>query len=283
MLHLTAGRAHRPPQTNQRNPPRHADTITPFEFRHAVRHRDFRGPTAGHCGEYAQANLAILPAAHAHDFLRFCHANPKPCPLLGVGEPGDFRVPMLGRDIDIRTDVPAYNVYRDGKLSEHVESIEALWQDDFVVFAIGCSFSFEHMLAQEGIGLRHVEEGRNVPMYRTNIPNQRAGVFGGELVVSMRPLRGADAIRAVQITSRFPGVHGAPVHIGDPAELGIADLGAPDFGDAVTVRDGALPVFWACGVTPQTALMAAELPLAIAHAPGHMLMTDITNASLAIF
>jgi len=257
--------------------------MTPFEFRRAVRHRDFHGPTAGHCGDYAQANLAILPAAYAHDFLRFCHANPKPCPLLGVGEPGDFRVPVLGRDIDIRTDVPAYNVYRDGELSECVESIEAHWQDDFVVFAIGCSFSFEHMLAKEGIGLRHVEEGRNVPMYRTDIPNQRAGVFGGELVVSMRPLRGADAIRAVQITSRFPGVHGAPVHIGDPAELGIADLARPEFGDAVTVHPGELPVYWACGVTPQTALMAAKLPLAIAHAPGHMLMTDITNASLAIF
>ncbi|MDR3097546.1 MAG: putative hydro-lyase [Paraburkholderia sp.] len=260
-----------------------ADTMTPFEFRQAVRHRDFRGPTAGHCGDYAQANLAILPAAHAHDFLRFCHANPKPCPLLGVGEPGDFRVPMLGRDIDIRTDVPAYNVYRDGLLSERVESIEAFWQDDFVVFAIGCSFSFEHMLAKEGIGLRHVEEGRNVPMYRTHILNRRAGVFGGELVVSMRPLRGADAIRAVQITSRFPGVHGAPVHIGDPAELGIADLAHPEFGDALTIRAGELPVYWACGVTPQTALMAAKLPLAIAHAPGHMLMTDITNTSLAIF
>jgi uncharacterized protein YcsI (UPF0317 family) len=258
-------------------------TMTPSEFRQAVRHGDFRGPTAGHCGEYAQANLAILSAAHAHDFLRFCHANPKPCPLLGVGEPGDFRVPVLGRDIDIRTDVPAYNVYRDGVLSERVDSIEALWQDDFVVFAIGCSFSFEHMLALEGIGLRHVEEGRNVPMYRTHIPNRRAGVFGGELVVSMRPMRGADAIRAVQITSRFPGVHGAPVHIGDPAELGIADLARPDFGDAVTIRAGELPVYWACGVTPQTALMAAKLPLAIAHAPGHMLMTDITNASLAVF
>ncbi|MEM5327687.1 putative hydro-lyase [Paraburkholderia sp. JHI2823] len=257
--------------------------MTPYEFRLAVRARDFRGPTAGYCGEYAQANLAILPETHAHDFLRFCHANPKACPLLGVGEPGDFRVPALGRDIDIRTDVPAYNVYRHGELSECVHSLESLWQDDFVVFAIGCSFSFEHMLALEGIALRHVEERCNVPMYRTRRANQRAGVFGGELVVSMRPMRGADAIRAVQITSRFPGVHGAPVHIGDAAELGIADLARPEFGDAVTIRAGELPVYWACGVTPQTALMDARLPLAIAHAPGHMLMTDITNSSLAVF
>ncbi|RAR59374.1 uncharacterized protein YcsI (UPF0317 family) [Paraburkholderia unamae] len=257
--------------------------MTPYEFRLAVRTHDFRGPTAGHCGEYAQANLAILPESHAHDFLRFCHANPKACPLLGVGEPGDFHVAMLGRDIDIRNDVPAYNVYRYGELSERVGSLEAIWQDDFVVFAIGCSFSFEHMLALEGIALRHVEARCNVPMYRTRRENRRAGVFGGELVVSMRPMRGPDAIRAVQITSRFPAVHGAPVHIGDPAELGIADLARPDFGDAVAIRAGELPVFWACGVTAQTALMDAKLPLAIAHAPGHMLMTDITNASLAVF
>jgi uncharacterized protein YcsI (UPF0317 family) len=257
--------------------------MTPFEFRQSIRRGGFRGPTAGYCGDFAQANLAILPAAHAHDFLRFCHANPKACPLLGVGEPGAYRLDSLGRDVDIRTDVPGYNVYRDGRLSERVDSLTEHWRDDFVVFAIGCSFSFEAMLAREGIPLRHVDERRNVPMYRTSIPNRRTGIFGGELVVSMRPMRAADAIRAVQITSRFPGVHGAPVHLGDPAELGIDDLGRPDFGDPVTIRDGELPVFWACGVTPQTALMAARLPLAIGHAPGHMLMTDITNASLAVF
>jgi uncharacterized protein YcsI (UPF0317 family) len=257
--------------------------MTPSDFRLSVRRGDFRGPTAGHCGDYAQANLAILPAAHAHDFLRFCHANPKACPLLGVGEPGEYRIDALGRDVDLRTDVPGYNVYRDGALAEQVDSLDALWQDDFVAFAIGCSFSFEAMLANERIPLRHVELGSNVPMYRTRIANRRAGIFGGELVVSMRPMRGADAIRAIQVTSRFPGVHGAPVHLGDPSELGIVDLSRPDFGDPVPVRDGELPVFWACGVTPQTALMAAKLPLAIAHRPGYMLMTDIANASLAVF
>ena len=256
---------------------------TPFDFRQAVRSGQFRGPTAGHCGDYAQANLMILPAAHAGDFLRFCQANPKPCPLLAVGEPGQWHVPELGREVDIRNDVPAYYVYRNGKLSAETDSLADLWQNDFVVFAIGCSFSFEQLLALEGIPLRHVEEGRNVPMYRTSIANRRAGVFGGQLVASMRPMRGADAIRAVQITSRFPAVHGAPIHIGDPAELGIEDLARPDFGDAVTVRPGELPVFWACGVTPQAAIMAAKLPLAIAHKPGHMLMTDIRNASLAVF
>lgn len=257
--------------------------MTPYEFRQAVRNGTFRGPTAGHCGDFAQVNLAILPEAQAHDFLRFCQANPKACPLLAVGEPGEYQVDALGRDLDVRTDVPAYNVYREGQLAERVDSLKDLWQSDFVVFAIGCSFSFEAMLTREGIPLRHVEEGRNVPMYRTRIPNRRAGVFGGELVVSMRPMRGAHAIRAVQITSRFPGVHGAPIHIGTPSELGIDDLARPEFGDPVTIRDGELPVFWACGVTPQTALMAARLPLAIAHAPGHMLMTDIENTSLAVF
>ncbi len=257
--------------------------MTPYEFRRAVRNGAFRGPTAGHCGDFAQANLAIMPEAYAHDFLRFCQANPKACPLLAVGDPGAYAIDALGRDLDVRTDVPAYNVYREGRPAERVESLSELWRPDFVVFAIGCSFSFEAMLAREGIPLRHVEEERNVPMYRTRIPNRRAGVFGGELVVSMRPMRGADAIRAVQITSRFPSVHGAPIHIGTPSELGIADLARPDFGDPVTIRDGELPVFWACGVTPQTALTAARLPLAIAHAPGHMLMTDIENASLAVF
>ena len=184
--------------------------MTPSEFRQSVRRGAFRGPTAGHCGPYAQANLAILPDAYAHDFLRFCQANPKACPLLGVGEPGAFRVDALGDDLDIRTDVPSYNVYRDGRLTERVESLEALWRDDFVVFAIGCSFSFEDMLAREGIGLRHVEEGRNVPMYRTSIPNRRAGIFGGQLVVSMRPMRGADAIRAVCVGSLYGG-SGVPV------------------------------------------------------------------------
>ncbi|GAB3629068.1 putative hydro-lyase [Pandoraea terrae] len=259
------------------------EDLMPFEFRQAVRNGQFRGPTAGYCGDYAQANLAILPSAYANDFLRFCQANPKPCPLLAVGEPGQWHVPALGREVDIRSDVPAFYIYRDGRLAQETDSLADVWQNDFVVFAIGCSFSFEQMLAKEGIPLRHVEEGRNVPMYRTKIANRRAGIFGGELVVSMRPMRGADAIRAVQITSRFPGVHGAPIHIGDPAELGIEDLAKPEFGDAVTIKEGELPVYWACGVTPQTAIMGAKLPLAIAHKPGHMLMTDITNASLAVF
>lgn len=256
--------------------------MTPHDFRQQVRNRQFSGPTAGYCGAYAQANLAILPSVYAENFLRFCVRNPKACPLLAVGEPGQFDLPALGRDLDIRTDVPGYNVYRDGERCEQPDDIRALWRDDLVVFAIGCSFSFEQMLTLEHIPLRHVDEGVNVPMYRTSLANHAAGPFGGQLVVSMRPMSGAHAIRAVQVTSRFPSVHGAPIHLGDPAALGIGDLSKPDFGDPVSIHAHELPVFWACGVTPQSAIESARLPFAIAHRPGHMLVTDIPNASLAV-
>lgn len=257
--------------------------MSPHELRQQIRNGQLRKPTAGYCGEYAQANLAILPRAQADDFMRFCHLNPKPCPLLGIGEPGQWQMPMLGEGIDIRTDVPGYYVYRDGKRAEEVTDLRDAWQPDFVVFAIGCSFSFEQMLMLEGIPLRHVEARRNVAMYRTSIANARAGPFGGNLVVSMRPMTSRHAIRAVQITSRFPAVHGAPVHLGDPSLLGIANLHKPDYGDAVEVKGDELPVFWACGVTPHEAIMAARLPIAITHKPGHMLVTDVLNSSLAAF
>jgi uncharacterized protein YcsI (UPF0317 family) len=256
--------------------------MTPQDFRQQVRSKTITGPTAGYCGDYAQANLAIIPSRFAADFMRFCVLNPRACPLLGVGEPGAWSIPSIGSDIDIRTDGPAYNVYRDGELCEQPDDITEHWRDDLVAFAIGCSFSFEQALLREQIPLRHQQEAVNVPMYRTSVPNEKAGPFGGQLVVSMRPLSGAHAIRAVQITSRFPAVHGAPVHLGDPAVLGIRDLTRPDYGDAVSIRDGEVPVFWACGVTPQSAINSARLPFAIAHRPGHMLMTDILNTSLAV-
>ena len=254
----------------------------PLEFRKQVRSKTFTGPTAGFCGEYAQANLAILPAEFADQFLRFCVRNQRACPLLAVGEPGQWNLPALGRELDIRTDAPGYNVYRHGELCEQPGDLLEIWRDDLVVFAIGCSFSFEQMLAQDHIPLRHVDEGVNVPMYRTAIDNHPAGPFGGKLVVSMRPMSGAQAVRAVQVTSRFPAVHGAPIHIGSPAALGIRDLAHPDYGDPVSMHEHEVPVFWACGVTPQSALESARLPFAIAHRPGHMLITDIPNASLAV-
>jgi len=255
--------------------------MKPIEFRHLVRTGDFRKPTAGVCGGYAQANLVILPEAHGHDFLRFAQRNPKACPLLAVGEPGLWNLAALGADLDLRTDVPGYYVYRDGELAETPASLEGLWRDDLVAFAIGCSFSFEEMLLAAGIPLRHIEQDRNIAMYRTNIPNEAAGPFGGNMVVSMRPLKARDAIRAIQITSRFPAIHGAPVHLGDPRLIGIADLARPDYGDAVEVMADEVPVFWACGVTPQEAIRAARLPFVITHRPGYMLVTDIPNSSLA--
>jgi uncharacterized protein YcsI (UPF0317 family) len=251
------------------------------EARLRIRRGEHTGHTGGLAPGYVQGNLAILPEAYAADFLRFCQRNPQACPLLAVSEPGDPSLPSLGRDIDIRCDVPRYRVWRDGELTEEPTDIQELWRGDLVSFLIGCSFSFEQALAEGGITLRHVEQGRNVAMYRTSIPTQPAGPFHGPLVVSMRPLRPTDAIRAIQITSRFPAVHGAPVHIGKPELIGIGDLSRPDYGDAVEIRDDELPVFWACGVTPQAVAMAAKLPFCITHAPGCLLISDLKNAHLA--
>jgi uncharacterized protein YcsI (UPF0317 family) len=241
----------------------------------------YTGQTAGLARGNVQANLAILPKALAHDFLRFAQANPKPCPVLAVSEPGDWRLPTLARDLDIRSDVPRYRVWRDGVLVDEPTDISAVWRDDLVTFAIGCSFSFEEALVEDGIDVRHISCGSNVPMYRTNIATTPAGVFHGPLVVSMRPLKPADAIRAIQITSRFPSVHGAPVHIGLPEAIGIADIAKPDYGDAVPIGEGELPVFWACGVTPQAVIAQVKPEFCITHAPGCMLITDLRNSNLA--
>jgi uncharacterized protein YcsI (UPF0317 family) len=246
-----------------------------------IRSGDFSGPTAGLAAGNVQANLVILPKARAHDFLRFAQANPKPCPVLAVSEPGDPRLPSLGEDLDIRTDLPKYRVWRDGELVGELFDVRHEWRDDLVSFALGCSFSFEQALVEEGIELRHITCGSNVPMYRTSIRCIPAGPFAGPLVVSMRPLAPADAIRAIQITSRFPSVHGAPVHIGLPGAIGIADLAKPDYGDSVPVGSGELPVFWACGVTPQAVIAEAKPEFCITHAPGSMLITDLLNTKLA--
>lgn len=260
-----------------------SDRADPAMCRAEIRSGAFTGQTAGLAPGFVQGNVIILPASHAADFLRFAQANPKPCPLLAVGEPGDPMLPGLGADIDIRSDVPRYRVFRDGvAAAEEPTDIGDLWQDDFVTFVIGCSFSFEEALIQDGLEVRHVALGRNVPMYRSSIPLNPVGRFGGGMVVSMRPFRAADAIRAIQVTSRFPAVHGAPVHLGDPAEIGIANPARADFGDDPVMEEGEIPVFWACGVTPQVAVEAAKPPIAIAHAPGHMLITDLRNARLAV-
>lgn len=254
---------------------------TGLEARQAIRSGRWSGHTSGTAPHYVQGNVVILPEALANDFLRFCQRNPKPCPLLAVSEPGNPGLPRLGADLDIRTDVPRYRVWRKGELVDEVTDVSALWRNDLVTFVIGCSFSFEQPLIDAGIPLRHISQGKNVAMYRTNIQTVPAGPFHGPMVVSMRPMTPANAIRAVQVTARVPAVHGAPVHLGDPALIGIADLATPDFGDAVDILPGEMPVYWACGVTPQAVVMEARPDFCITHAPGAMLVTDLLDSELA--
>jgi uncharacterized protein YcsI (UPF0317 family) len=253
----------------------------PREVRQQIREGTWRRPTAGLAPGFVQANLVILPRDLAFDFLLFAQRNPKPCPVIEVTDVGSPEPKLSAPGADLRTDVPRYCVYREGALAGEVTDLRSVWQDDFVSFLLGCSFTFESALLQAGVPVRHIEEGRNVPMFITNIPCAPAGVFRGPLVVTMRPIPAPLVARAVQISGRYPGVHGAPVHLGDPADIGIQDLGAPDFGDAVTIRPGEVPVFWACGVTPQAVAMQAKPPLMLTHAPGHMFITDLRNEALA--
>ncbi len=243
--------------------------------REAIRSGAYQGHTAGIGLGRLQGNLAILPADYALDFFRFCQRNPKPCPLVGVSDTGDPMLHTLGDDIDIRRDVPLYNIYRDGQLDGQTPDITDLWRDDLVAFVLGCSFTFEQALMAEGIRLAHIEENKTVAMYRTTIQTQAAGPFRGPVVVSMRPMRPPESIRAAVITARFPHAHGAPIHIGDPAAIGIPNLATPDWGDPPALADDQVPVFWACGVTPQAAVQEAKPPLCITHAPGAMLITDV--------
>jgi len=252
------------------------------EARLMIRRGELAGPTAGLAPGYVQGNLAILPAAVAGDFLRFCQLNPKPCPLLAASAPGDWRLPALAEDLDIRTDISRYRVFRNGELIDEPTDVRAHWRDDLVSFALGCSFSFEEALTDNGIELRHITCGATVPMYRTSIATAPAGPFHGPMVVSMRPLKPADAIRAIQITTRFPAVHGAPVHIGKPELIGIKDVMKPDYGDPVPINDDEIPVFWACGVTPQSVVATVKPEFCITHYPGSMLVTDRRNTEFAI-
>jgi uncharacterized protein YcsI (UPF0317 family) len=260
---------------------RHEHLAGSAAVRRACRDETLTGQTSGLAPGFAQANLVILPERFAFDFLRFCQRNPKPCPVLEVTEPGDPTPRRFAPEADLRTDLPRYRVWKDGELAGEPTDVRDLWQNDLVSFLLGCSFTFEAAILRAEIPVRHVDQGCNVPMYRTSIACQPAGPFHGPLVVSMRPLTPAQSIQAVQITSRYPRVHGAPVHWGDPRQIGIADLSRPDFGDPVEIRSGEVPVFWACGVTPQCALMNARLPLAITHAPGCMFATDVPDETLA--
>jgi uncharacterized protein YcsI (UPF0317 family) len=255
-------------------------TATGADVRRLARQRELTGPTPGLALGFVQANLVIVPRDLAFDFLLFCQRNPKPCPLLDVTEPGSPEPRLVAPGADLRTDLPRYCVWRQGERVDEPSDLHGWWRDDLVGFLLGCSFTFENALLQAGLPLRHLEAGCNVPMYRTNLACRPAGVFHGPMVVSMRPMTLAQAIRAVQVCSRFPRAHGAPVHFGDPAAIGIRDLARPDFGDAVEVRPGEVPVFWACGVTPQAVAMQVRPPLLLTHKPGHMFVTDLRDTEL---
>ncbi|MGL4688754.1 MAG: putative hydro-lyase [Leuconostoc mesenteroides] len=256
--------------------------MTPTEFRKKVRNNEFQKPTAGMCPGYAQTNLIVLPWEDAYDFLLFAQRNPKPIPILEVTEVGSRELQTLGNDIDVATDFPKYRIYRNGKMVDEYLSVVDFWREDLVSFLIGCSFSFEDLLVDAGIEIRHITEKANVPMFNTNIPLKQAGKFSGNMVVSMRHIKSSQIATAVNVTNRLPGVHGAPIQIGNPAEIGIYDLAHPDYGDAVTINENEIPVFWACGVTPQAAVMASKPKFAITHSPGHMLITNISNKDLSV-
>lgn len=247
--------------------------------RQIIRRNAYTGHTAGLAPGCLQANLAILPEQYALEFMTFCQRNPKPCPISGVSDIGDPKMFTMGTDIDIRTDVPAYNIYRSGQLSESVLDLKDIWQDDFVAFALGCSFTFEHAIMRAGIRLWHVENNTTVPMFRSNVECIPSGRFSGATVVSMRSLPKDQVDLAVEISSRYPLAHGAPIHIGNPAEIGISDLGKPEWGNPAPVGENEVPVFWACGVTPQVAIETSQIPLVITHKPGCMLISDIDECA----
>lgn len=256
---------------------------SPKEVRKLIREGKWNAPTSGLCLGHAQANMIILPRDWAYDFLLFATRNPKPCPILDVTEVGDYEPKTIAPGADIRTDIPKYRVWENGELVDEPTDIKALWRDDLIAFMIGCSFSFENALLEAGIGIRHMEMGVNVPMYITGVPCVPAGRFSGNIVMSMRPVPPQQVVKAVTTTARFPAVHGAPMHVGDPSAIGVKDIDKPELGDAVEIRAGEVPVFWACGCTPQAAVMDSKPPFAITHAPGYMFIADKTDADYAVF
>ncbi|MFC7640227.1 putative hydro-lyase [Streptosporangium lutulentum] len=253
--------------------------MTPGEARRRFRAGE-RVPTAGWCPGWTQANLLAVPRDRAYDVLLFAQRNPQACPVLDVGEPGAVRTEIF--DGDLRTDLPAYVVYEHGAAVAEVTDATGFWREDLVAFLFGCSFTFEDALIRAGVPVRHIEAGTNVPMYRTSVPCVPAGALSGPLVVSMRPVPASLVATAVRVTSRYPMVHGAPVHVGEPREIGVSDLTMPDFGDPVEVRPGEIPLFWACGVTPQAAVLASGVEFAIGHAPGHMAITDARDSRFLV-
>ncbi len=252
----------------------------PKDVRALIAQEKITSQTSGMCSGYAQGNLCILPKKYAYDFLLFCQRNPKSCPLLEVTDTGERILKTCAPGSDIATDIPKYRVWQNGKMIAEPLNVKDFWRDDLVSFIIGCSFSFESLLMENGIDVRNISQNCNVPMYLTNIETQRAGIFGGKMVVSMRPIPYSQIVKSVTVTARMPRVHGSPIHIGNPEAIGIKDLSKPDFGDAVKINDGEVPVFWCCGVTPQSVVMTSKPEFCITHSPGHMLITDLKNADL---
>ena len=256
--------------------------MKPSEVRQLIREGKIDFQTSGMCNGFAQANMAVLPKDLAFDFLLFTQRNQKPCPVLDVTEPGSPVPRLIAPNADLRYDIPRYRIYKKGELTDEVTNLDKYWRNDLVAFLLGCSFSFEGPMLDAGLDVRHITDNHNVPMYITNIECVPAGVFHGPMVVSMRPMKPKDAVRAVQVTSRMPFVHGAPIHFGDPEAIGIKDISKPDFGDASLIKPGEVPVFWACGVTPQAVAMAVKPEFMITHAPGHMFISDVPNADLSV-
>ena len=252
----------------------------PAQVRQRIRTGIIDFPTAGMAAGYAQANLVVLPKEYAYDFLLFTQRNPKSCPVLEVSEEGDRYLRRIAPGADIASEIPKYRIYEKGVLTGEYTNVESFWRKDLVSFLIGCSFSFESELLDAGIEVRHISMGCNVPMYITNIECEPAGIFSGKMVVSMRPIPYEQIVKAVTVTGQMPKVHGTPIHIGDPSVIGIKDVNKPDFGDAVSIMPGEVPVFWCCGVTPQSVVMNVKPSFCITHAPGHMLITDVKNTEL---
>lgn len=255
----------------------------PKEVRELIRKAELVKPTSGMCNGYIQANLAILPKKNAYDFLLFAQRNPKSCPILEVTDEGSPFTKIAADNADIRYDIPKYRVYKKGVLVDEVENLKDYWQDDFVSFLIGCSFSFETAMMEAGIPIRHIDDNHNVPMYITNIASREAGIFHGNMVVSMRPIKYKDIVRATTITAMFPATHGAPIHIGDPSVIGIRDIDKPDFGERSEIREGEVPVFWPCGVTPQSVALTSKPDIMITHSPGYMLILDMVDSDVKVF
>src|SRR3990172_3603224 len=258
------------------------DSRHPREIREDIRRGKLSGVTAGLAPGFVQGHLPLLPQECAYAFLLFCQRNPRPCPLIEVTDVGSPEPAGVAPGADLRTDVPKYRIYKDGQTADEVTDITLYWGDDLVAFLLGCSFTFEWALLDAGVPMRHIEQGRNVAMWRTSVACRPAGRFHGPMVVSMRPIAAALVPKAVTVTARFPMAHGAPLHIGDPAAIGIKDIGKPEWGDAQEFRPGDVPVFWACGVTPQAVALASRPPFMITHSPGHMFISDLPNHALSV-